>query len=72
MRSDSAWVAGHKAASRTVWIGFLLTAAAGVLALVTSGGVAIAADVAVVLVLFATVAIAIVKADRATTPTAQS
>lgn len=65
MRSDATWVAGHQAAARTVWIGFVLSSAAGVVALVTSGSLSVVFAVIVVIVLAATVTVALVQSGRA-------
>ncbi|GAA3911133.1 SdpI family protein [Microbacterium invictum] len=65
MRNETTWVAGHRAASSTVWIGFALSAGAGVLTLVADGAVAITFAAAVVVILFATVTVALVKSERA-------
>lgn len=64
MRNETTWVAGHRAASSTAWIGFALSALAGVLTLLTGGAAAIAFAVAVVVILFATVTVALVKSER--------
>lgn len=65
MRSDNAWVAAHRAASRTIWIGFVLSAVAGIIALVTTDAAAIIAAVVVVIVLAATITISLIQATRA-------
>ena len=65
--SDAAWVAGHRAARKALWIGFAASAVAGMLALVTQDAVSITFTVVVVVALVATVATSLVQANRAST-----
>lgn len=63
--SDAAWAAAHRAALGTIWIGFVVSAVAGVGALVTDGAVALSCAVAVALILAVTVTVSLVQAQRA-------
>ncbi len=66
LRSDSGWVAGHKAAASWGWAGFAVSAAAGVAVLLLDGTIAVVLAVVVVVVaLVATVAVSLYLASRA-------
>ncbi|MBX3095118.1 MAG: SdpI family protein [Cryobacterium sp.] len=65
LRSDSGWVAGHRAAAPWVWAGFVVSAAAGVSALLLDGAIALVFAVIVVAALGATVAVSLYVASRA-------
>lgn len=63
--TDVGWVAGHKAAAPTVWIGLAISVAAGLGVLLLEGWVATALTVVVVVAVMATVAISSYLASRA-------
>ena len=65
MRSDAAWSASHRAAAKTVWIGFVVSLAAALIALVTEGTVSLIAVVAVAAIFLATSVLALLQANRA-------
>ncbi|WAA65789.1 SdpI family protein [Microbacterium oxydans] len=65
MRSDTAWSAAHRSAAPTVWIGFAVSAVAGIVALVSDGTLSLVCGVTVVVAFFATAAASLIQAGRA-------
>lgn len=64
LSTDAAWVAGHKAAAAAVWLGFAVSAAAGLCAVLLDGWLANVFGGVVIVVLIATIAISTVQASR--------
>jgi uncharacterized membrane protein len=65
MRTDAAWAASHRAAAKTVWIGFVASAVAALIALVAEGTVSLVAVVAVAAIFLATSVVSILQANEA-------
>lgn len=65
MRSDASWSASHRAAAKTVWIGFVASTVAAVVALVTEGTASLVAAVVVAAIFLATSVVSLVQANRA-------
>lgn len=65
MRSDAAWAASHRAAAKTVWIGFVASLGAALIALVTEGTVSLVAGVVAAAIFVATSVVALLQANRA-------
>ncbi|MGV2902103.1 SdpI family protein [Microbacterium sp. AGC62] len=65
MRSDAAWSASHRAAAKTVWIGFVVSLVAALIALFAEGTAALIAAVAVAAVFLATSVVSLLQANRA-------
>lgn len=65
MKSDAAWAAAHRSASPTAWIGFAVSAVAGIVALLSDGTLSLVSGVVVVVAFFATAAASLIQARRA-------
>lgn len=65
MRSDASWAASHRAAAKTVWIGFVVSIAAALISLFTEGTVSLVAGVVVAAIFVATSVVALMQANRA-------
>jgi len=67
LKSDAAWTAAHRASSKTVWVGFAVSTAAGIVTLLGDGTVSVVFSIVVVVAFFATTITALVQAGRAGT-----
>ncbi|MBT2486180.1 MULTISPECIES: SdpI family protein [unclassified Microbacterium] len=65
MKSDAAWVAAHRSASLTVWLGFVASVVTAIVTFAAEGLNSIIGGVAVAVVFFATSVGALVVANRA-------
>lgn len=65
MRSDAAWVAAHRAASKTVSAGFAVSVIASSVALMNDGIVSVTCSLGVVAIFLITAVVTLVQANRA-------
>lgn len=65
MRSDAAWSSAHRGASRTIWIGFALSALVAAITLVTDGTAATICGAIVAVLFLTTCVVALLQAHRA-------